>query len=98
MNIFQVLLILLLFFPLKWTAWKMTEEWGMPEWLQFKPWNCNLCLTFWTLLFTYVAVGILFSLWITLMGGVSLTIMNALAMWIDQRNKTVKIEDYDNDK
>lgn len=90
-QILQVILILALFIPIRWFAWKVTEVWGLPEWLQYKPWNCKLCLTFWSLLATYLSIGLIFSLPITLYGGIALVIMNALAMYIDQRNKTIKI-------
>ena len=87
----QVILIFALFIPIRYLAWKVTEEWGLPEWLQYKPWNCKLCFTFWSLLATYLSIGLIFNLYITLIGGIALAIMNALAMWIDQKNKTIKI-------
>lgn len=90
-QILQVILIFAMFIVIKWFAWKLTEVWGLPEWLQYKPWNCKLCLTFWSLLATYLSIGLIFNLYITLIGGIALAIMNALAMWIDQKNKTVKI-------
>lgn len=74
-------------------TYQVTDVWGLPEWLNYKPWNCYLCLTFWTLLFIYLSVGLIFNLKITLFGGILLTVMNALAMWIDQKHKTIKIED-----
>lgn len=92
-QILQVILILAMFILIRWFAWKVTEVWGLPEWLQYKPWNCKLCLTLWSLLFSYLTVGLIFHLPITLYGGIALAILNALAMWIDQRNKTIRIED-----
>lgn len=91
-QILQVILILALFIPIRWFAWKVTEVWGLPEWLQYKPWNCKLCLTFWSLLATYLSIGLIFSLPITLYGGIALAIMNALAMWIDQKQKTIHLD------
>ena len=79
-QILEVVLILLIFFPTRYLAWKITEVWGLPQWLQYKPWNCKLCLTFW------------------LLGGLFLAIMNAVAMMIDQKNKTINIDDYEMDK
>lgn len=90
-QILQVILIFAMFILIRWFAWKVTEVWGLPEWLQYKPWNCKLCLTFWSLLATYLSIGLIFNLYITLIGGIALAIMNTLAMWIDQKNKTVKI-------
>ena len=87
----QVILIFALFIPIRYLAWKVTEEWGLPEWLQYKPWNCKLCFTFWSLLATYLSIGLIFNLYITLIGGIAFAIMNALAMWIDQKNKTIRL-------
>ena len=90
-QILQVILILAMLILIRWFAWKVTEVLGLPEWLQYKPWNCKICFTFWSLLFSYLAVGLIFNLYITLIGGIALAIMNALEMWIDQKNKTIKI-------
>ena len=90
-QILQVILIFAMFIIIRWFAWKVTEVWGLPEWLQYKPWNCKICLTFWSLLATYLSIGLIFNLYITLIGGIALAIMNALAMWIDQKNKTIRL-------
>lgn len=90
-QILQVILILAIFLPVRWVCWKITEEWGVPEMIYYKPWNCKLCLTFWSLLATYLTVGLIFQIYITLIGGIALAIMNAIAMYIDQKNKTIKI-------
>lgn len=87
----QIILILAVFIPVRYAAWKITEEWGVPEWINYKPFNCRLCLTFWLLIGSYIALGLSFSCLYTMVGGIILAIMNALAMWIDQRNKTIKI-------
>lgn len=92
MIIIQILIIFLVFIPVTWLAFKVTEDWGLPKWLQYKPFNCRLCLTFWTLLATYLTVGVVFSLPITLWGGIALTVLNAIAMYINQKNKTIKVE------
>ena len=91
MILLQFILILAVFIPVRYIGWKITEEWGVPIWLDYKPFNCKLCLTFWLLIGVYVAIGLSFSCLYTMVGGIVLAIMNALAMWIDQRNKTIKI-------
>lgn len=91
MNILQVILVLVIFFPTKYLTWKITEVWGLPTWLNYKPWNCNLCLTFWSLLALFIACGLLCHLWITMAVGGLITVLNAIAMYINQKNKTVVI-------
>ena len=87
----QVILVLALFFPVRYLCWKITEVWGLPQWLNYKPWNCKLCLTFWSLLATYLTVGFAGELWLTMSAGILLTILNTIAMYVDQKNKTIKI-------
>lgn len=90
-NILQVILILAVFLPTKYLVYKWTNQENYPTWLDYKPFNCELCCTFWTLLSLYLAIGFLFSLYITLIGGIVLTILNAIAMYINQKQKTIKI-------
>lgn len=90
-NLLQVIFILLIFFPIKYIAYKITDVWGAPNWIDYKPFSCNLCLTFWCLIGIYLSIGLIFKLYITLFGGISIAILNAIAMYIDQRNKTIKI-------
>lgn len=95
--IIQFTAILVSFMLVNWLAYMITEKWGLPTFLQYKPFNCRLCLTFWSL----IAVGIIyamFSMPITAAGLGIMAILNAIAMWINQKNKTVKIEEDDLDK
>ena len=92
MIIIQILIIFVVFIPVSWLAYMITEVWGLPKWLQYKPFICRTCLTFWTLLAIYVAIGLIFGANVTLWGGIALTVLNAIAMWINQKNKTIKVE------
>lgn len=89
--ILQVILVLALFIPVKWLTYNITEKWGLPEWLDYKPFSCYLCLTFWSLMAVYLTVGLVFKAYVTLGAGVLLTVLNTVAMYIDQKNKTIKI-------
>lgn len=92
-QILQVVAVLALFFPVKWLCWKITEVWGLPEWLRYKPWECRKCLSFWLLMTLFICSGVLCHLWITMAVGAILTILDTIAVIIDQKNKTIKIED-----
>lgn len=89
--VLQIILILAVFLPIKYIAYYITEVKGLPQWLDYKPFNCKLCLTFWLLIASYLTIWLAFACLYTAIGGIILAILNALAMWIDQRNKTVKI-------
>ena len=89
--ILQAILVLALFIPVKWLTYNITEKWGLPEWLDYKPFSCYLCLTFWSLTAVYLTVGLVFKAYVTLGAGLLLTVLNAVAMYVDQKNKTIKI-------
>lgn len=77
-------------------AYWFTEGRGefKPEWLNYKPFNCKVCLTFWTLIVIYVTIGLTLNLNLFLWGGIIFAAANALAMKIDEKNKTISIDEY----
>jgi hypothetical protein len=92
-TLFEFIVLFAVFFAVNYAAYWITEVNGLPRWLQYKPWECRLCLTFWSLIAIYITIWLSFSCLYVGIGGIILASMNALAMWIDQRNKTVKIEE-----
>lgn len=87
----QFILMMLAFFVVKYAAYVMTEEIGMPRWLNFRPWNCDKCLSTWSLVGVYTVLGLSFDWYYLMIGGIILAILNGIAMEINQRNKTIKI-------
>lgn len=87
----QFVLMTLAFFIIKYCAYVATEEIGMPRWLNFKPFNCNKCLSTWTLAGVYTVLGLSFDWYYLMIGGIILAILNGIAMEIDQRNRTIKV-------
>lgn len=90
-HLLQFVAVFIIFMASNYFTWWFTEKDHVPEFLQYKPFSCRLCLTFWLLVGIYIALGICFKLWIVLIAGIILAILNALAMWVNQKNKTVKI-------
>ena len=89
--LFEFIVVLVIFLIVNYGGYWLTEVRGLPKWLQYKPFNCRLCLTFWSLIGCYTAIWASFSCLAIGVVGITLAIMNALAMWIDQKNKTIKI-------
>ena len=87
----QFVLMMMAFFVVKYCAYVATEEIGMPRWLNFKPFNCNKCLSTWTLAGVYTVLGLSFDWYYLMIGGIILAILNGIAMEIDQRNHTIKV-------
>lgn len=90
-TLFEIITVFVIFFVVSYAAYYITEVKGLPQWLQYKPWECRLCLTFWTLITIYTTIWLSFHCLYIGIGGIILAILNAIAMWIDQRNKTIKI-------
>lgn len=89
--IFQFLFALITYFVDVAVAYYLTEVKRLPTWLQFPPFDCRKCLTFWTLIGSAVVIGLSFQ-WYWAMGMIIiLAILTAISMHIDQKNKTVKI-------
>ena len=87
----EFIAVFIIFLLVSYFTWWFTEKDNVPEFLEYKPFQCRLCLTFWLLVGIYIELGISFKLWVVLIAGVILAILNALAMWINQKNKTIKL-------
>ena len=97
-KILQIILIFTIFILDRFVVDKWVNQKNYPVWLNYSPFNCSVCATFWSLLAIYLTVGLVFEWWWTMIGGMILAVLNAIAMKIDQKNKTIKIEDYDDFK
>lgn len=91
----QFIAVFIIFLVVSYFTWWFTEKDNVPEFLEYKPFQCRLCLTFWLLVGIYIAIGISFKLWVVLIAGLILAILNAGAMWINQKNRTIKISDFE---
>ena len=89
----QLLAMLVIFLATKYLTFNITEVWGLPRWLNYKPFNCNLCLTFWTLVVIYTTLLIVGYNWLGI-SGLIMAALNALAMYINQRKNTESINNY----
>lgn len=80
-----------LFFLLNWLIWMVVDIWQLiPAWLDYKPFACRRCCTFWTLM--AVAVGFVILGWhITAITLAILAIANACAMHIDEKYNYVEV-------
>lgn len=92
--LFQFIGVFIIFLISNWFTWWFTEKDNVPAFLDYQPFKCRLCLTFWLLVGIYIAIGISFKLWIVVIAGVILAILNAIAMYVHQKNNTIKIEDF----
>lgn len=89
----QLLAMLVIFIATKYLTYNITEVWGLPKWLQYKPFVCNTCLTFWSLVAIYTTLLIIGYNWLGI-SGLIMAVLNAIAMYIDQKQKTESINNY----
>lgn len=89
----QFILIPIIFIPMMFIAYWWTSK--DRDFLAYLPFKCFKCLSFWSLLFAYTSIGFSFELYVTLIGGYIMTVLNTVAIIIHEKNNTVTIEDYD---
>ena len=94
-KILQIILIFTIFILDRYVVDKWVNQENYPKWLNYQPFNCSVCCTFWSLLAIYLTVGLVFQWWWTMIGGMILTVLNAIAMWVNQKNRTVSITDFE---
>lgn len=87
----QILCMLLVYFAVIPIVFYWTEVKQLPEWLRFPPFNCRKCLTFWTLIGISLVIGLSFELYWFMGTGIVLAILTAIAMTVEQKNKTIKL-------
>ena len=62
-----------------------------PIWLDFKPFSCRKCLTFWTLTGISLVIGLSFDWYYFMIFGITLAVATTYALYLDQKNKTIKV-------
>ena len=94
-KILQIILIFTIFILDRYVVDKWVNQENYPAWLNYLPFNCSVCCTFWSLMVIYLVIGLVFNWWWTMIGGMILTVLNAIAMWVNQKNRTVSITDFE---
>lgn len=89
--LFEFVIAFIMYFVIVYGAYYVTEVKRLPEWLQFPPFECRKCLTFWSNFIAGLVVGLSFSLYITMITVFVMAILTAISMHIDQKRKTISI-------
>lgn len=93
--LFEFVIAFIMYFVIVYGAYYATEVKRLPEWLQFPPFECRKCLTFWSNFIAGLVVGLSFSLYITMITVFVMAILTAISMHIDQKRKTISINNLD---
>ena len=85
----------MIFLAVSWFSWWLTEarDEFTPKCLNYPPFSCRTCLTFWLLLTCYIAAAFALSSWLIGISGTILAILNAIAMKVYQKNNTVSLNE-----
>lgn len=95
-HILQIIVVLALFFIIKWGTWFYTERSGYRiPFLDYKPYICRKCLGFWLLASTYLAIGLSLHLYTLMIVGLMLTTLDTIALIVDEKANTITLEEYD---
>lgn len=76
-------------------VWDISSKHGL---FKFTAFECRPCFTFHVAWVTSTAISLLFCDFVMLFIGILFALMTYLGLKKDVENKTIKIEDYDNDK
>lgn len=86
--ILQVIAALITFVLIAFFAWYVTEKRRLiPVFLEYKPFNCRKCLTFWLGEALFLSIGIIYHLWVFTTVGCLITALNAIAMHVDEKKR-----------
>lgn len=89
----EIVVGVLISFGLNYICYWLTEEEHIPTWLAYKPFTCRLCCTTWVSLFTFGIIGLVTSFTYPYLFGFGLviSILNIIALYIDQKQHTIEI-------
>ena len=76
-------------------VWDISSKHGL---FKFTAFECRPCFTFHVAWVTSTAISLLFCDFVMLFIGILFALMTYLGLKKDVENKTIKIDDYDNDK
>lgn len=93
--LFEFITIFIAYLLVVYTAYYVTEVKRLPSWLQFPPFHCRKCLTFWSMMAVSLVIGLSFDLPVYMATGIFLAVLTALSMHIDEKNKIININDID---
>lgn len=91
--IYEFIIAFAMYFAIVYGAYYATEVKRLPQWLQFPPFHCRKCLTFWSNFAAGLVVGLSFSLWVTMITVLVMATLTAISMHVDQKRKTISVED-----
>lgn len=91
-NLIELLVVIVVFLDIKYITFKVTEEDKIPNFLNYEPYVCYRCLSFWTLTALFLVSGLILNLWITMAVGLILTALDTIALSVHIKHNTVKID------
>jgi hypothetical protein len=93
--IFEIILTFIVFFAVKSIIFYMTDIKGLPEFINYKPYCCAKCFTFWSLMLIYPTIFYIsnYTWYYLLIVGILLTGLDTAAKHIDENNNIVTIDE-----
>lgn len=82
-KLITILLTILLFFAVKWLSFLIVNK--LPSWLDYQPFNCPTCLSFWLNLSLSIALTFLVTHWC--IPYIIITLLDALALVIHKKRE-----------
>lgn len=83
LKILLVISLVILFFAVKWLAFLIIKNVELPAFLDYKPYNCSSCLSFWLNLFTSTTITFLITK--LSIAYIIITLLDGIAILINER-------------
>lgn len=78
-----IISLIILFFVVKWLAFLIVQNVQLPAFLDYKPYNCNDCLSFWLNLFISATITFLITKLSIIY--IIITLLDGIAMFFEKR-------------
>lgn len=93
MFILKMIIILLIWLIVLYEANWFTNKIDIPKFLDFKPINCFKCHSTWLGIFVYITLMFQTRWYVPCTIGIILSILTGIALFVDEKNKFIKIEE-----
>lgn len=84
-----IILTLIIYFGIKYLNHFLITKNKIPSFINYKPFNCEICSTFWYTVGVFIVLGLTFNY--IFLSGIIISILDAIAQKVNEKNKTIKL-------
>lgn len=88
-DLIVILIAIICFFAIKYGAYRFTENVNFPKFIEYQPYDCYKCCSFWANNTFFISIGLCLDAYLFMAVGLTFTILDSIAMLINE-NKNFK--------